>query len=139
VAPLPPAALWFVPLLFCGIRPLAVEMGLLGSPTTRVHRVLLSWFGIRGIGSLYYLTYALQQGIAPALGQQLAAFTLSTVAVSVVVHGLSVTPLMQWYREWLARRKRGVRPWRRKRSDTERRQDENKTCRPGQSHRTQAE
>ena len=132
VSPVPPAALWSLPLLFFVIRPLAVAVGLLGSPTARVHRVLLSWFGIRGIGSLYYLTYALQQGMDPAIGQQLAAFTFSTVAVSVIIHGLSVTPLMTRYRERIARRTRRIRQGRLKEADQETHQDENKTRKPGQ-------
>jgi NhaP-type Na+/H+ or K+/H+ antiporter len=114
---MPPAALWFIPLLLLLIRPLAVGIGLMGSPTAYLHRALLGWFGIRGIGSLYYLAYALQHGLAPAVSQPVIALTLSTVAVSVIVHGLSVTPLMTRYGEWMAQRMRrhrmarqGLRP-----------------------------
>ena len=98
------AALGVVPLLFGVIRPLAVWVGLLGSPTARLPRVLVSWFGIRGIGSLYYLAYAVGQGLDPELARLLTTLTLSTVAASVVVHGLSVTPLMQRYGAWMAQR-----------------------------------
>ena len=66
--------------------------------------MLVSWFGIRGIGSLYYLAYAVKQGLDPELARLLTTLTLSTVAASVVVHGLSVTPLMQRYEAWMARR-----------------------------------
>jgi sodium/hydrogen antiporter len=74
------------------------------TPTARLPRVLVSWFGIRGIGSVYYLTYALGQGLAPELARPLTALTLSIVAASVVVHGVSVTPLMQRYGARMARR-----------------------------------
>jgi NhaP-type Na+/H+ or K+/H+ antiporter len=94
---LPPAAAWFIPLLFLVIRPAAVYAGTLGSRTTPAQRRLLAWFGIRGIGSVYYLTYAMQHGLPEALGRTLAALVLATVAVSVVVHGISVTPLMKRY------------------------------------------
>jgi NhaP-type Na+/H+ or K+/H+ antiporter len=94
---LPSTALWFIPLLFLVIRPLAVYLGLLGSRTTSAQRRLIAWFGIRGIGSVYYLTYAMQHGLPEALGRPLAALVLATVAVSVVVHGISVTPLMNRY------------------------------------------
>jgi NhaP-type Na+/H+ or K+/H+ antiporter len=90
-------ALWFVPLLFLLIRPISVELGLLGSRTLPLQRRLISWFGIRGIGSLYYLAYALEHGLSPELGRQLANLTLTVVAVSIVVHGISVTPLMKLY------------------------------------------
>jgi NhaP-type Na+/H+ or K+/H+ antiporter len=102
-------ALGVVPLLFLVIRPLAVWVGLLGFPTARLPRVLVSWFGIRGIGSLYYLTYAIGQGLDPELARSLTALTLSTVAASVVVHGISVTPLMQQYGAKMARRGRRAR------------------------------
>ena len=55
---------------------------------------LIGWFGIRGIGSLYYLMYAVNHGLDRELAAKLGALTLSTVVVSIVVHGVSVTPLM---------------------------------------------
>jgi sodium/hydrogen antiporter len=96
-------ALWFVPLLFLVIRPVATGLGLLGSRTSRVQRWLIGWFGIRGIGSLYYLAYALHHGLPPDLAYRLTALTLAVVAVSIVVHGLSVTPLMHLYSHWQER------------------------------------
>jgi len=98
LALVPAAALWFVPVLLLVIRPLAVVVGLLGSQTGRTQRALTAWFGIRGIGSVYYLMYALTHGVTGQLGEQLAAFTAVTIAVSIVVHGISVTPLMRRYR-----------------------------------------
>ena len=94
---LPPAAVWFVPLLLLAIRPLAVAVGVTGLPVEPAQRRLLGWFGIRGIGSLYYLTYAIEHGVAEPLAGRLAALTLAVVATSAVVHGISVTPLMEWY------------------------------------------
>jgi NhaP-type Na+/H+ or K+/H+ antiporter len=100
----PPEALWFVPVLFLGIRPMAVWLGLIGSRTSPLQRYLMSWFGIRGIGSLYYLMYAIQQGLSPDVAQRLTALTMTAVAVSVVVHGVSVTPLMNLYGNRMKRR-----------------------------------
>ena len=94
---LPADALWFAPLLFLGIRPLAVWASVPGRSVWRLQRRLIAWFGVRGVGSLYYLTYALQHGVDPALGARLAELTLTVVAVSVLVHGVSVTPLMSLY------------------------------------------
>jgi sodium/hydrogen antiporter len=93
-------ALWFVPVLLLVIRPVATGLGLLGSRTSWVQRRMIGWFGIRGIGSLYYLSYALQHGVHPDLAHRLTALTLTVVAVSIVVHGLSVTPLMHLYGTW---------------------------------------
>jgi NhaP-type Na+/H+ or K+/H+ antiporter len=94
---LPPVALWFIPLLFLVIRPLSVYAGLLGSRTTGLQRGMIAWFGIRGIGSVYYLTFAMQHGLPEELSRPLAQLVLATVAVSAVAHGVSVTPLMALY------------------------------------------
>ncbi|WP_309893130.1 cation:proton antiporter [Archangium sp.] len=95
--PLPAEALWFTPLLVLVVRPLSVGLSLLGSSTSRPQRGLMGWFGIRGIGSLYYLFYALNHGVPETLARQFVPLVLTVVAVSIVVHGISVTPLMQRY------------------------------------------
>ncbi|HZH04023.1 MAG TPA: cation:proton antiporter [Myxococcaceae bacterium] len=89
--------LWIAGLLFLVIRPLSVALLAWGTRTSVTQRMLFSWFGIRGVGSLYYLFYALNHGVAPALGEQLVRVVLTVVATSAVVHGISVTPLMQLY------------------------------------------
>ena len=80
------------------LRPLAVTCGLIGAALSRQQRRLIAWFGIRGIGSVYYLTYAIEHGLPEELARTLSGIVLSTVAVSAVVHGISVTPLMRSYR-----------------------------------------
>lgn len=82
--------------LFLIVRPASVELSLLGSSATPTQRRLMSWFGIRGIGSFYYLAYALEQGSAADVGP-LVPLTLAVIAASVVIHGVSATPLMSWY------------------------------------------
>ena len=89
--------LWFVPLLFLVIRPAAVAIGLIGTDAKPAQRKLMAWFGIRGIGSLYYLLFAISHGIAVPLAQQLLSITLAVIVASVVAHGTSVTPLMKRY------------------------------------------
>lgn len=87
----------FIALLILGIRPLAVVLGLRGANIARQQRAMMAWFGIRGIGSLYYLMYAIDHGIAEGLATELVTITVMVIAVSVVIHGISVTPLMNWY------------------------------------------
>ena len=94
-----PELLWFVPLLFLVIRPLAVLAGLPGTQVKGRQRALMGWFGIRGIGSVYYLMYAITHGLAPEQAEMLAGLTLGVVVASIVVHGVSVTPLMRRYRQ----------------------------------------
>ena len=92
-----PDLLWFVPLLLLVIRPAAVLLGLLDTRTSPVQRALMCWFGIRGVGSIYYLMFSLGHGVPEELGHRLTSLTLAVVSVSIVVHGISVTPLMDWY------------------------------------------
>ena len=93
----PSSLLWFAPLLFGIIRPVSVWLGLLGSRSTGLQRGLMAWFGIRGIGSIYYLMYAVNHGLPRAVAEQLVGITIIVVAISIVMHGVSVTPLMEWY------------------------------------------
>ena len=100
------AALWFVPLMLLGVRPLSVAVGLAGSRVPPVQRRLIAWFGIRGIGSVYYLAYAINHGLPAQHMDTLVALTMAVVVSSIVVHGISVTPLMERYRR---RRRAGRR------------------------------
>ena len=81
---------------FLLVRPIAVELSLLGSRASQAQRRLMSWFGIRGTGSFYYLVYALEHGQAAQI-LPLAPLALAVVTGSVVIHGVSATPLMNWY------------------------------------------
>jgi len=102
----PAGALAFVLLTFFVARPAAVWLGLLGATSvSRDQRLLISWFGIRGVGTIFYLMYAINHGVPAILAEQLIGFTLTTVAASIVLHGISVTPLMTLY----ARRRAGGR------------------------------
>jgi sodium/hydrogen antiporter len=87
----------FVACLLLVIRPVSVAVALYGSRISTTQRRLIGWFGIRGIGSIYYLAYAVNHGLNADLAQTLGALTLLVIAVSVVVHGVSVTPLMRRY------------------------------------------
>ncbi|MES2910805.1 MAG: cation:proton antiporter [Pseudomonadota bacterium] len=89
--------LWFTPLLFLVVRPAAVVVGLLGTGIRGQQRRLMAWFGIRGIGSIYYLLYAIRHDISNNLTEQLLSLVIAVVVASVVVHGVSVTPLMKKY------------------------------------------
>jgi NhaP-type Na+/H+ or K+/H+ antiporter len=100
------AVWWFVPVLFLGVRPLSVALGLFRSASSGGQRWLIGWFGIRGIGSLYYLMYAINHGLAPGLAGKLTALTLSVVVVSIILHGISVTPLMAAYERTSRRTRR---------------------------------
>ncbi|MDO8412473.1 MAG: cation:proton antiporter, partial [Gallionellaceae bacterium] len=80
--------------LFIVVRPISVLLGLMGTRTTWRVRGMVGWFGVRGIGSLYYLMYAIQRGLPEELALQLTQLTLIVVTLSIVAHGTSVKPLM---------------------------------------------
>ena len=93
----PPEVWWFVPVLLLVIRPLSTTVGLLGTNTSATQRRHIAWFGIRGVGSIYYLMYAIEHGLPDEHALPMAGVVLSTIAVSVIVHGISVTPVMRAY------------------------------------------
>ena len=90
--------------LFMVARPVSVLVGLLGTRTSWPIRGMVGWFGVRGIGSLYYLMYAIQHGLPEDLAMELIQLTLVAVALSILVHGTSVKPLMSRFlhyrRQW---------------------------------------
>jgi NhaP-type Na+/H+ or K+/H+ antiporter len=96
-------ALLIAVLLFLVIRPLSVAIGMAGAGTPPLRKWLFAWFGIRGIGSFYYLTYAITHGLPGALADYLIAIVLSVVAASIVIHGVSASPLMELYARRRAR------------------------------------
>lgn len=80
--------------LFVVARPLSVFIGLAGTDTSWRIRSISGWFGVRGIGSLYYLMYAINHGLPPNVARDLIELTVVVIMLSIVVHGTSVKPLM---------------------------------------------
>jgi NhaP-type Na+/H+ or K+/H+ antiporter len=80
--------------LFLVARPLSVLVGLSVCRTSWRIRGLAGWFGVRGIGSLYYLMFAIQHGLPEDLALQLIHITLIVITLSIFAHGFSVKPLM---------------------------------------------
>ena len=80
--------------LFLIARPLSVYIGLMGSGVSNRMRMMTGWFGVRGIGSIFYLVYAIEAGLPPNMANQLTGIALGVVMLSIVVHGFSVKPLI---------------------------------------------
>ncbi|CEG51770.1 sodium/proton antiporter, CPA1 family [Stutzerimonas kunmingensis] len=83
--------------LFLLIRPLSVMLLMPRRYLDRAQCLTAGWFGIRGIGSLYYLSYAVTHGLLPDEAQTIIGLVLSVVALSIVLHGLSTQPLLRRY------------------------------------------
>jgi NhaP-type Na+/H+ or K+/H+ antiporter len=88
-----PAALTGLALILV-IRPLTGYLSLLHAPGRRAEHAVIAAFGIRGIGSFYYLAYATAHAKFPD-AELLWATVGFVVLVSVIVHGIVVTPVMQ--------------------------------------------
>ena len=83
-----------VPVLLLLIRPLAVAVSLVGSGLPASERGFVAWFGVRGVGSLYYAAVAFVTGVLPPDETEVIVWTaLACVMVSILAHGLSATPV----------------------------------------------
>ena len=76
------------------VRPIAGWLALLRTTMPQSERWALAFFGIRGIGSVYYLAHALNEAEF-ADADQLWAIVAFVILVSVLVHGVSAAPLMK--------------------------------------------
>jgi sodium/hydrogen antiporter len=78
------------------VRPLAGWIGLARTRTGPRERAVISFFGVRGVGSLYYAAYALQQGDFDVEDERLWGLVGLVVVASVVLHGVTATPVVSW-------------------------------------------
>ncbi|QLG60463.1 cation:proton antiporter domain-containing protein [Halorarum salinum] len=89
------AALVALALVFL-VRPLAGAAGVVGLPRSAGERGVVSFFGIRGVGSIFYLAYGLESAEFPDARLVWAVVGL-VVLVSVFVHGASSPLAMKWF------------------------------------------
>ncbi|WP_376099322.1 cation:proton antiporter [Roseomonas sp. CCTCC AB2023176] len=75
------------------VRPLAGWVGLWGAGRPPEERATIAFFGIRGLGTFYYLAFALGHAEFEEAGTLWSAAT-TVVLVSVFLHGTTVTPAM---------------------------------------------
>lgn len=76
------------------VRPAAGIVALVGSPLPFPERWVVAFFGIRGLGSFYYLAYALN---AAEFGHVAELWSVLgfTVLLSILLHGTTATPVMR--------------------------------------------
>jgi NhaP-type Na+/H+ or K+/H+ antiporter len=103
------APLAYAALLLLAIRPLSVLLTVRAHALPPAQRRMVAWFGIRGVGSLFYLALVIDSGLPPALSADLVDATLPAIALSVLLHGVSATPLMAIYRRRRVTQKREKR------------------------------
>jgi NhaP-type Na+/H+ or K+/H+ antiporter len=93
-------------ILFCFIRPIAVWLLISKRLLNKRQKALVGWFGIRGIGSLFYLCFALGHGLPDDVVRVSISLTLSVVALSILLHGVSIQPLLERYERSISRAQR---------------------------------
>ena len=76
------------------IRPVAGLIGLVGLKAATSEKLTLAFFGIRGVGSFYYLAYALNHATFDE-AERLWGIVGLIVFMSILLHGLTVTPVMR--------------------------------------------
>ena len=76
------------------VRPLTAWAGLAGYRAPALEKGVIAFFGIRGLGSFYYVAYALGQ--TEFEQTQILWVTVSFVVLaSIILHGILVTPVMR--------------------------------------------
>lgn len=77
------------------IRPLGGAVGLVRSPARFEDKVVISFFGIRGVGSFFYVAYALNRADF-ADADLLWSIVLFAGVLSIVLHGVLAAPALRW-------------------------------------------
>jgi NhaP-type Na+/H+ or K+/H+ antiporter len=95
LAALTPAGVAVAVIIVFVVRPVAGWIGLLGSPHDAATRGAIAFFGIRGMGTVYYLAHAVNEETFPA-ASVVWAVAVATILLSIVVHGVTATPVLRF-------------------------------------------
>lgn len=75
------------------IRPLTSQLGMLNTKMHSKEKWAVGFFGIKGMGSFYYLSFALSKRYFP-LNEELWALGSFVVLLSIIIHGITATPML---------------------------------------------
>jgi NhaP-type Na+/H+ or K+/H+ antiporter len=84
------------------VRMLPVALSLIGARLRLPTVLYMGWFGPRGIATILYVLIVIDVE-AIAAGQIIYDVAVTTVFISVMLHGLSAAPLSTWYGEWVVK------------------------------------
>jgi NhaP-type Na+/H+ or K+/H+ antiporter len=79
-----------------------VQLSLLGTGIRPATTAFLGWFGPRGLASILFVLLIVEETDLPNEGLIFTVVTV-TVALSVVLHGMSAGPAARWYGAMTAR------------------------------------
>ncbi|WP_298019726.1 cation:proton antiporter [uncultured Parasphingopyxis sp.] len=77
------------------VRPVAGWISMIGSPVPRAERAIISFFGIRGLGSVFYFAYGINHGLFDEPTRMWGTIGL-VILISILLHGITVTPAMNF-------------------------------------------
>ena len=77
------------------IRILPIWLSLLGSGLSNREKLFLGWFGPRGLASMLFALIIIDEFEIPG-EQELLACVVMTVSISIILHGISASPLSRW-------------------------------------------
>lgn len=80
------------------IRPGSALASLIGRKIHVKEKLAISFFGIRGIGSIFYLAFAFREANFTNK-DELWAIVAFTILLSIIVHGVTATPVMKHLQE----------------------------------------
>jgi NhaP-type Na+/H+ or K+/H+ antiporter len=80
------------------VRMVPVALALLGKGVRRPTMAFIGWFGPRGLASVVFALLVLERGVPE--GETLLATVVVTVALSVLLHGLTSVPFVRAYHRW---------------------------------------
>ena len=81
-------------ILIMVIRPITGYVALTGKKISHFEKFVLSFYGIRGVGSIYYLMFALNE-VQFDESQKLIELTAVTIVLSVCIHGISAATIQK--------------------------------------------
>ncbi|MEZ6087273.1 MAG: cation:proton antiporter [Pirellulaceae bacterium] len=89
---------WWIALIVFGLlRPIATFAALFPTDVAAWQQGLIAFFGIRGIGSMYYLSYAIGEGLEPDLALRLGGIVLTTISISLLIHSNIASLVLRVY------------------------------------------
>jgi NhaP-type Na+/H+ or K+/H+ antiporter len=80
------------------IRPVSTLLSLLGGNVEgKGGKAFVAWFGVRGVGTLYYAATVVTAGALSGGEQRVVVWTaLACIVLSIVVHGITGGPALRW-------------------------------------------
>jgi len=88
---------WLAMVLFVILRPLAVAIGLAFNKIDFSKKTLIGFFGIRGIGSVYYLSYAIAHGFVSQDSELVTEVIFTIITFSILIHTNGASIIMSYY------------------------------------------